>query len=242
MRFFVGLHQPSDARHFAAAFVSVNRLRARKGPFKVGDWIMDSGAFTEISTHGEWRSGVEEYAAEIRRWSKVGNLLAAVSQDYMCEPFILAKTGMTVEQHQQLTIQRYRDLLKADTGVYIMPVLQGFAPADYVAHIRMYGALLPYGAWVGVGSVCKRNGDFRAIEAVLLAIHEERPDLRLHGFGLKTTALRSGLVRELLWSADSMAWSFAARKDGRNQNDWREAKKFERVIDLMPVQGVWRFA
>src|SRR5882757_10614651 len=104
MRFFIGLHQPSDAQHFDAAFVSVNRLRTRKGPFKVGDWIMDSGAFTEISQHGHWRTPVEDYAAQIKRWSTNGNLLAAVAQDYMCEPFIVAKTGMSVTQHQQLTV------------------------------------------------------------------------------------------------------------------------------------------
>jgi hypothetical protein len=78
MRFFIGLHQPSDAQHFDAAFVSVNRLRNRKGPFKVGgDWIMDSGAFTEISQFGEWRTPVEDYAIQIKRWSTNGNLLAA---------------------------------------------------------------------------------------------------------------------------------------------------------------------
>jgi hypothetical protein len=43
-----------------------------------------------------------------------------------------------------------------------------------------------------------------------MAIKNERPDLRLHGFGLKTTALADPLVRSMLWSADSMAWSFAA--------------------------------
>jgi hypothetical protein len=48
VRFFVGLHQPSDARHFDAAFVSVNRLRQAQGAVRtVGDWIMDSGAFTD---------------------------------------------------------------------------------------------------------------------------------------------------------------------------------------------------
>lgn len=237
MRFFIGLHQPSDAQHFDAAFVSVNRLRNRKGPFKVGDWIMDSGAFTEISQHGHWRTGVEDYAAQIKRWSTNGNLLAAVAQDYMCEPFIIAKTGMSITRHQQLTVERYLALRACDTGgVYVMPVLQGFEPADYVAHIRMYGDALPFGAWVGVGSVCKRNGDARAIEAVLLAIRHERPDLRLHGFGLKTTALGSGLVRSLLHTADSMAWSFAARKSGGNANCWREAAKFLNRIDTMPVQ------
>ena len=70
-----------------------------------------------------------------------------------------------------------------------------------------------------------------AIEAVLLAIKTERPDLRLHGFGVKTTALGSRLVRDLLHTADSMAWSFAARKQGRNANDYREAVAFKRRID-----------
>jgi hypothetical protein len=52
MRFFTGLHQPSDAQHFDAAFISKNRLLKRKSAFAVGDWIMDSGAFTTILTHG----------------------------------------------------------------------------------------------------------------------------------------------------------------------------------------------
>lgn len=193
MRFFTGLHQPSDAKHFDAAFVSVNRLRDRKGPWLVGDWIMDSGAFTEVSTYGGYRHSVAEYAAEIRRWAKNGNLLAAVAQDFMCEPFIVRKTGLSVAEHQRLTIERYDALKACDTaGVYIMPVLQGFAPSDYVEHIRLYGERLAFGQWVGVGSVCKRNGDVRMIERVLTAIKSARPDLRLHGFGLKTTALSSG--------------------------------------------------
>ena len=236
MRFFTGLHQPSDAQHFDAAFVSVNRLRGRKGPFAVTDWIMDSGAFTEISTHGRYRHSVEEYAAEIRRWKDNGNLLAAVAQDWMCEPFIVAKTGLSVAEHQRLTIERYDALLACDVGVYVMPVLQGYAPAEYVEHIRAYGDRLSHGAWIGVGSVCKRNGDPRAIEAALLAIHRERPDLRLHGFGLKTTALSSGLVHELLHTADSMAWSFSARKQGRNANDWREAARWVAGIAARHVQ------
>lgn len=236
MRFFTGLHQPSDAQHFDAAFVSVNRLRDRKGPFAVGDWIMDSGAFTEISTHGRYRHDVAEYAAQIRRWSTNGNLLAAVAQDWMCEPFILAKTGLTVQQHQANTIERYDALVAESTGVYIMPVLQGFEPEQYVRHMVNYGPRLARGMWVGVGSVCKRNGDPRAVASVLHAIKLARPDLRLHGFGLKTTALADPLVRSLLETADSMAWSFAARREGRNPNNWREAVAWTHRITSRPVQ------
>ncbi len=238
MRFFVGLHQPSDARNFDAAFISVNRLRNRKSNFVVGDWILDSGAFSTILTHGGYPHPVEEYAAQIRRWRTCGNLLAAVAQDYMCEPGMLAITGLTVPEHQRLTIERYDALLRCETGCYIMPVLQGYAPEDYVSHIRQYGARLAHGAWVGVGSVCKRNGDPRAILDVLIAIKTERPDLRLHGFGLKTIALANGVIRALLHTADSMAWSFAARRGGGNANDWREAEKFrERVTRESPYQG-----
>jgi ribosomal protein L11 len=48
---------------------------------------------------------------------------------------------------------------------------------------------------------------------ILKAIKAERPDLRLHGFGIKTTALSWEEVRDNLESADSMAWSFAARME-----------------------------
>lgn len=199
---------------------------------------MDSGAFTEVSQHGGYRQPVAEYAGQVERWKGLAGpkLLAAVSQDFMCEEWILEKTGMTIIQHQRLTIQRYVELLGHETGCQIIPVLQGYEPEDYVRHIRMYGELLTEGQWTGVGSVCKRNGDVRAIEAVLLAIHNERPDLKLHGFGLKSTALSSGLVQELLYSADSMAWSFSARKQGRNGNDWREAKRWAHGIESRPSQ------
>lgn len=199
---------------------------------------MDSGAFTEISTHGHYRHSVAEYAAQIRRWKDNGNLLAAVTQDYMCEPHILAKTGLTVAEHQRMTIERYDALVAEAPGVYILPALQGWHPHEYADHVRQYGDRLPLGAWVGVGGVCKRQGNINAIAAVLLAIKRERPDLRLHGFGVKTTALQSGLIQELLYTADSMAWSFAARKAGRNGNSWHEAKAWAERITTAPVQAV----
>jgi hypothetical protein len=211
-------------------------VRGRKKPIGAGAWIMDSGAFTEIATHGRYRHSVEEYASEINRWSHDPTLVAAVAQDWMCEPWIVAKTGLSVEEHQRLTVERYDALLPLVCGVYVMPVLQGYAVADYLRHLEMYGDRLARGAYIGVGSVCKRNVNVAEIETILLAIKRERPDLRLHGFGLKSTALSSALVRDLLHSADSMAWSFAARKQGRNANDWREAMAWCRQIETQPIQ------
>jgi hypothetical protein len=193
--------------------ISINRIRDRKSDFLVNEWLMDSGAFTEISTHGRWRSPVEDYAKQVVRWSSCGTMLAAVSQDYMCEDFILAKTGLSISEHQRLTTERYRQLVGL-VGVPVLPVLQGYDPRDYAAHINLYGDLLKPGAWVGVGSVCKRNSNPETVETVLRAIKATRQDLRLHGFGLKITALENPNVRAMLHSSDSMAWSFAGRKEG----------------------------
>ncbi len=211
--------------------ISVNRLRNRKSDFVVHDWMMDSGAFTELLRFGHYRDAVQVYANQIKRWKSCGQLLAASSQDYMCEQLILEKTGLTIPEHQRLTLKRYDELLSCKTGVYILPVLQGYQPAEYVDHLKQYRDRLPTEAWVGVGSVCKRNNQPEQIEGIVRTIKRERPDLRLHLFGCKTTALGNKYVRDVIWSADSMAWSFAARWQGRDPNDWREAQAFVNRVE-----------
>lgn len=246
MKFYVGLHHPADAVNFERSCISVNVLKSRKSYFEPREWMMDSGAFTEIAHHGRFRTSVSAYAQRIHRWSYCGRMVVAVAQDWMCEPVIIAGcpngcrragrkpchpvlctygTGLSVAEHQRLTIERYDELLPLCRAP-LMPVLQGFEVSDYLQHLSDYGDRITEGLWVGVGSVCKRNTNIQEIESILGAIKEERPDLRLHGFGLKITALSSPAVRELLYSADSMAWSYAARMEGRNANDWREAKAF----------------
>lgn len=239
MKFFVGLHQPSDAGKVGLpCMISINRLARRKSDFAVGDWMLDSGAFTAVALRGGYESSPADYARQIRRWAGCGPLLAAAAQDWMCEPFVLAKTGKTVAEHQRLTIERYDDLAACDTaGVHVLPVLQGYMPADYARHVEQYGDRLTPGMWVGVGSVCKRNGSPSDTRAVLRAIKDLRPDLRLHGFGLKLSTLQTD-IRGRLHSADSMAWSYAARRQGRSANDWREAVTFaQRVTSIKPPHG-----
>jgi hypothetical protein len=242
--FFVGLHQPADARWFPRACVSINRLRGRRRrPVGCPEVLLDSGAFTELATYGRYRHSVAEYAAEIRRLHDEGlaEIVAAVAQDYMCEPFILSKTGLTVAEHQRLTIERYDALLVEAPPVPVMPVLQGYDPRDYARHVAAYGDRLAPGMWTGVGSVCKRNGQPGRIVEVLAAIAALRPDLRLHGFGVKSTSLGHPGVRARLHSADSMAWSFAARREGRDANSWLEAAVFVARLAEAGIADVGRW-
>lgn len=235
MIFYTGLHMPNHAKYFDKSFISINRLIDRKSDFTVNDWIMDSGAFTRLAT-GKGHLPIDEYCENIKRWSQCGNLKAAVCQDWMCEDFILDKTGLCIGDHQALTIENYVELSEKVTETYIMPVLQGFEPDEYVEHIDAYGHYLKPDAWCGVGSICKRNSNPSEILSVLKAILRHLPKLRIHGFGLKKTALKHPSVASLIYSADSMAWSYAARANGGGQNDYREALKFGKMIKKEDTQ------
>ena len=241
-RFFVGVHHPHLARHLDPCMVSVNVLLRRRSDFQVGEWMLDSGAFSRL-TSGTGHLPLPVYVAQVHRWARCGRLVAAVCQDWMCEPFVLERTGLTVAEHQRRTLENYRALTPLLAPTYCMPVVQGYTAQEYCTHLDAYGALLAPQAWVGLGSVCKRNATAPALEAILRAVHRERPDLRWHGFGLKRTALQSAVVDELLTSCDSMAWSYAARRAGRNANSVQEALRYAAALEAMPVQlGLWPLA
>lgn len=244
MIFFIGWHQPcngpSGCQDFDYCMISINRLIKRRSNFWVNNWILDSGAFTRVVGR-KGHLSVKRYAKLANRWQSCGNLMAVVSQDYMCEPIALNATGLTITDHQRLTILRYDKLLPL-IQPYLMPVLQGVAVEDYLSHIDQYSDRLKEKQWVGVGSVCKRNSSPSEIEAVLMAIKSKRPDLRLHGFGLKKTALKNGLVRSLLYSADSQAHSFGStgQRKYANASNPRIAKDYAEDILNAPVQlSLW---
>ena len=256
-RFYVGVHHPRLAwpltlRGFRVC-LSANVLKGRLGdvPF-IGcnePWLLDSGAFTQVALRGGFDQTPGDYAALIRRYARSG-LIAAATQDYMTEDVALRATGLSLRRHQALTIDRFDAIQDAGVGgVHLMPVLQGRSPDDYRRHLDAYGDRIAPGAWLGVGSLCKRQGDPAIIAGILDAIHGDRPDLRLHGFGCKRTALRDEGVRRRLATADSMAWSYAARFEGRDQNAWIEAARFAlavggcpEAVTLLADRAGWRRA
>lgn len=208
---YTGIHKPHFSAGLNHAMISLNVLESRVGDFCANRWILDSGAFTRI-TSGRGHMPADKYARQIRRWARCGLLEAAVCQDWMCEPFVTDLTGLTVPEHQARTTASYLTLRDLVADTYIMPVIQGFEADDYKAHTDALSQHLPNGAWVGVGSICKRNARPDSISAILTAILSVRPDLLLHGFGVKTTALRRADIMERFHSVDSMAWSAAGRR------------------------------
>ena len=173
MIFFTGIHNLTHASKVDYSFISINRLIKRKKDFGIRTWIMDSGAFSQVLTEGEHSLTAKEYADQIKRWSRCGILVRAVAQDYICIDSILEKLGRTVEEHQEMTIRNYVDLIQEtkDCDVPIMPVLQGYEPEEYTTHVQDYGSLLKANAWVGIGSIARNASPITIDTKVRHAVH-----------------------------------------------------------------------
>jgi hypothetical protein len=210
---YLGTHDPSWLGRFSVPlFVSRRRLEKRKKlPRALGPWALDSGGFSELSLFGAWQLKPEAYVAEVRRYrDEVGRLKWAAIQDWMCEPFMLEKTGRTLEEHQRLTVDSYERLLDLAPDLPWAPVLQGWEGAAYFKCLEMYerrGFDLRKARIVGLGSVCRRQ---HTSEAEGFIRELTAYGLKLHGFGFKVRGLAK--VADALESSDSLAWSFDARR------------------------------
>ncbi len=226
MRFYTGTHIKSwlwrddivdlGMNHL---FVSWVRLRRQKTPFKNMaklKWSLDSGGFSEIAKHGRWTHTPEQYVEAIEQYKEqLGNLVWAAQMDWMCEPHMIAKSGLSIDHHQQLTVENYCILRDLAPHLPIIPVIQGWELDDYIRCIDLFasaGVDLRRNARVGVGSVCRRQAT-REIEDLFRDLSNY--GLRMHGFGVKT----AGVARygRFMTSADSMAWCKAA---SRHEGAW----------------------
>lgn len=213
MRFYLGTHQPHWLRLTSVPlFVSHVTLASRRTlPRALGPWALDSGAFSEVANLGRFRTSPRQYVTAVRRYADdIGSLAWAAPQDWMCEPFILTRTGLTVAEHQRRTVNGLLELRTVAPDLPIIPVLQGWTLDDYhrcVDHYDHAGINLTTEPLVGLGSVCRRQG---TDTITTIARSLARLGISLHGFGVKISGL--GRYAYALASADSMAWSFDARR------------------------------
>lgn len=232
IRFYLGCHQPSDAKFFEYCCINISRLINRKYSrnFSPNRWILDAGIFCK-------RPSLSQYIWAAKRWSNCGILEAVVTPDFLCHP-LNCLTDNVIKQYQSLTINNY-DILKFNMRerIYVMPVLQGASIFDYINHLKQYDNRINLNSWVGVGSLrCRLRSE---VFQILNAIKTKRPDLKLHGFGCGLKLLKYPEIRHLLSSADSSAWSKTAYKYNCNSNSPDEAYKYLKKLahfDSQPHQ------
>ena len=123
---------------------------------------------------------------------------------------MLRRTGLSLQEHQRRTVASFLELRELAPEVPWLPVLQGWTLEDYLDCARLYveaGVDLQAHSRVGVGTMCRRQATNEAVD-ILRAL--SMTGLRLHGFGFKSRGLLE--AAPFLASADSLAWSYHARK------------------------------
>lgn len=113
MTFYLGTHHPAWLEQTAVPlFLSHRTLAGRRSlPRARGPWALDSGGFSELSMHGTWTVPAARYVDDVRRFVReIGGLRWAAIQDWMCEPVMLAKTGLSIAEHQARTVSSLLEL------------------------------------------------------------------------------------------------------------------------------------
>lgn len=164
-----------------------------------------------MSMNGRWVLEESVYIDLIRRFqSELGGMRWAAPQDWMCEPVIIAKTGLDVHEHQVRTVENLCRLRAAAPDLTFAPVIQGWALPDYLRCVEMYrhvGIDLTKELVVGVGTICRRQGTLEA-EQIMHALRDR--GISLHAFGAKIAGLKK--YADAVTSSDSLAWSYGARR------------------------------
>ena len=225
MKVYLGTHRPTWlALPGPALMVSLNTLPNHPAWRAQVPWFLDSGGFTELQKYGRWRTTADQHIIRSRHAMKIGRLVYASPQDWMCEPIVInggttptglkfAGTGLSVLEHQQRTVANLLDLRRFGADVPWVPVLQGFTIDEYHHCADMYeaaGVRLVDEPLIGLGSVCRRQAMGEATEIVQSLAQR---GYRLHGFGFKQDGIEA--CWPWLESVDSMAWSYNARAEGR---------------------------
>lgn len=115
VKFYIGIPGPYWITKMTFPFmISRRSFRSRKkGCVSNQDYAIDSGGFSELSINGKWEITEKEYVGKIRYFisliEKVPNFISQM--DWMCEPHVISKTGLSVKRHQINTVENYIRIL-----------------------------------------------------------------------------------------------------------------------------------
>ncbi len=240
MLFYLGTHHPHWlAKAGVPLFVSHGTLRRYVSlPRAICRWALDSRGFSELSQHGRWTIKPADYVAAVRRYrDEIGMLDWAAIQDWMCEPVIREKTGLSVEEHQRRTVDNWMELRTLAPEIPWLPVLQGWTPGDYLECVYKYDCTKTPWRWgvVGLGSVCRRQS-LTWIHGLIRWLHST--ELQIHAFGFKTTGLETSAT--YLHSSDSTAWSMNARRNPRDAATAACRAKHANCANCLDYALAWR--
>ncbi len=183
--------------------------RLPKYPYQ--NLFIDSGGFYSSMVSGGYTKTDDEYLQFVEKIMREYFAL----RDYPCEPQLLKKHNLTVKQNINRTVDNHLSLLDILPKYCInsepVPVIQGWKKEDYLSCIDAFNEQGLMNNYMAIGSVCRRTA-LDNIREIVISVRDNVPSwVKLHGFGLKLTALKDLAIWKALYSTDSGAWDYVAR-------------------------------
>ncbi len=182
------------------------------------DAALDSAGYVAAVRYGDYRWSVDDYLDLVgsHRWTWWA------AMDMCCEPQIAEDRPLRLLRMAATAALLWQCARGArERGLPApMPVIQGWTAAEY----QQCADWLPLVEWpdlVGIGSMCRRavNGS-EGVLAILDAVDRVLPPhVKVHLFGVKSTALEQVVHHPRVASMDSMAWDVRARVARRTGRD-----------------------
>ncbi len=207
--------QIKTARSLKYPNILINFMTQTNRPpkYEYENLFIDSGGFYSSMHSGGYTKSNDEYLDYIQKWQPRFFAL----RDYPCEPELLRKHNLNVLKNIERTIENHLILIdKIESGLWDIhgkpiPVIQGWQISDYLLCIDLFKDVGLIKDYMAIGSICRRN-QTDVIKDVILAVRDNIPArIKLHGFGVKLTALKDLAIWKALYSVDSGAWDYIAR-------------------------------
>jgi hypothetical protein len=200
----------------ANAFWRDNRFSVPgKGLFGEADVALDSAGFVAMARYWGYRWKLDDYV----KFAKQLRPTWWAAPDYCCEWEVAGDRAEVLERVKRTAFKLdWARQVAVDRGVTPpMPVLQGWYPDDY---LRCADMIPDLPSLVGIGSVCRRSlAGPAGIIRVLTVLDAVLPKhIRLHLFGIKGPAIKALTGHPRIYSVDSQAWDFAARREKQRDN------------------------
>lgn len=191
-------------------------LPTPKLPMHIRHVAADCGGFVASRIWGDYKYSPQQYVDWLHTFP-AGVLKWAATMDYCCEePLTDGQQKTVIERQCKTTLNAYMfwDEWRAVPWAWV-PTVQGWAIDDYARHAEELKPLIdrmqahydnPHFR-VGIGTLCAR-ADTQTINAVVRAVSEILPGVRLHLWGVKLGYLKSRIAPpKQVVSFDSAAWS-----------------------------------
>ncbi len=204
--------QFKTCRELKYPHVLINFATKKNKPPAYGpDLFIDCGGFFSSLKSGRYTSSDQEYLEYVQKWRPKAWAL----RDYPCEPQLLKQCGRTATENIHRTLEHHLHTIDLaedyDLEMTAVPVLQGWTVEDYLYCLDLYRSAGLVMGYMAIGSICRRS-QIGQITKIILSLRRELPGwVRLHGFGLKYTALKEKAIWDALYSVDSGAWDYEAR-------------------------------